>query len=523
MPMKLPRAEELAIAEVLTMPRALSQSLIACAVALSLGAGSAQAQEGAGGGSGVTIVPGFSVSQTATDNNRLSSTNKDAALITALTPSISIASHGGRVIGTLDYSISGLIYLKTDQQNTVQQSLTARGQAELVDKRLFVDVSATIGQQAVSAFGPQSPDRTLANPNQSEVASLYIAPYLVGRIGDLASYELRGSATATSAKDSSLGDSKAGGGSLRLDGLGGRKLGWWASLSTQRSRFGFDGAENENTVANFGLRYLPDPDLQLKVNAGPERTDYLGFLHKGENYGANANWKPSPRTDLLVDWQYHDYGNTHMISFDHRMARSAIRYADTKNVYAGNQTRSAGAGTNYDLLFLQFSSIEPDPVKRDVLVRSFLQALGLSPDAPISSGSLASAPTMTRTQQLSLSLEGLRTTMTGLLSQTTTERLGAIIPTGGDLAQSNRIVMRGGSLTIAHRLTPISSANLTLSAQRSRSDDTGLRTMLRSLIANWTTQLGPRANASLGARHSDFEGSPSYTENAVFGNLAWRF
>jgi uncharacterized protein (PEP-CTERM system associated) len=501
---------------------AAAVSLVLLALGLSTGSVQAQEAEAARSGSGVTIRTGVSLSQTVTDNVSLT-TQKDAALITVLTPNISVTSRGGRVTGTLDYALSGIAYLKTEQKNTYQQSLAARGTAELIEQHFFVDVNATISQQPISAFGTQSTDPTLANSNLSEVASIYIGPFLRGQVSDLLSYELRGNLTETNATESAVGDSRVTGGSLRVDSLRGRKFGWWAALSSQKSQYDLNRTTNETSLANLGLKYQPDPDLQLSINGGPERDDYLGFNQSGTNYGVNLTWLPSPRTNLLLDWQHHEYGDTHMFSFDHRLARSALRYIDTKSVMAGNQSRRVGNGTNYDLLFQQFSSLEPDPVKRDQLVRILLQSMGISSDALVSTGFLEAAPSMQRLQQLAFSLTGVRTTVTATLGATDTERLGTIVPTGGDLAHSNKVHQLAASLTLAHQLTPISSANLTLVHQRSEGDTSSLTTRLRSAILNWTSRFGARAYATAGARYSEFDGAIPYSESAVFANLVLQF
>ena len=78
----------------------------------------------------------------------------------------------------------------------------------------------------------------------------------------------------------------------------------------------------------------------------------------------------------------------------------------------------------------------------------------------------------------------------------------------------------------AYRLTP--NTMITASATALRTEDLGVDAMttrqkLFSLFL--TTQLGPRATASLGVRHAEFE-SPapqaSYRENAVFGAIQFR-
>ena len=86
------------------------------AFALAVSAALAQAQQGgAAASSGVTLVPRLGVTQTWTDNLHLNDQNKDAALITTVSPGFSLTSNSGSLRGTLDYSLNGIAYVKSDQ------------------------------------------------------------------------------------------------------------------------------------------------------------------------------------------------------------------------------------------------------------------------------------------------------------------------------------------------------------------------------------------------------------------------
>jgi len=205
------------------------------------------------------------------------------------------------------------------------------------------------------------------------------------------------------------------------------------------------------------------------------------------------------------------------------MQRSTWRVSDTQSVSQGNQNGVTGTGTIYELLFLQYSGVEPDPVKRDLLVRKELQDRGLSADAIIGYGFLASSPTTLRRQELSFTLQGQRTTLTSSLTQSRSQKLGSASTGGGDLDQTSEVVQRGLSMSLAHRLTPSSSATLSLSRMESRGDDGALSTTMDSIVANWTGRLGIRTSVSLGARYTRFDSATPYRENAIFANLVQQF
>ena len=489
----------------------------------------AWAQDASGRSSGLLVVPRVSVTQTWTDNNALQSDAKDAVLITILAPGVNISSRAGPIRGSLDYALNGILYVKSDQKSRAQQSLTGAAVAELIERTLFIDAQASISQQSASAFGRQTVDSTLANANRSEVATLSLSPYLRGRLAGLASVELRGNVTESSTKDSAVGDTRTSGGSLKVDGVTRGAVNWFGTASSQSSTFRA-GRSYRTEAVNAGLRYRANPELQLGFSVGQERSDLTGDgTRTTATYGLNTLWTLSPRTSLTGDWQHHDYGDSHSLSFNHRMARSAWRFSDVQSVSLGDRlgsgvgTGAAGQRSNYDLLFLQYASQEPDPVKRDALVRSTLQTSGLSPDALATSGFISASPTLQRRQDASFSLQGVRTTVTALLSRSHNRQLGTATLVNDDFAQSTTITQRSASISLSHRLTPDSNVNVSLLDQQTRGDTAAQATTLRSAIASWGGRLGRRGSVSIGGRHTRFEGVTPYTENAVFATVVQQF
>lgn len=500
-------------------------------LALALCAFAAHAQEGESP-PGRAIQPRLAVSQSWTDNLRLSDQNKDAALITTVSPGISIVRNTGSLRGTLDYSLNGITYLKTSYGSQLQNALTANGQAEIVPGTFFIDAQANIGQQNASAFGLQAAPTlgsqgavsALDNPNRRETGTLNVSPLLRGRLGGLASVDLRGNFSITEVRGSALGDSRGSGGSLRVTQLNAGVLGWYLQATTQELES--KGAlSNRNSLATAGLNYRPNPDWAFSINAGKERNDYLsrsGGEQGGFTGGLTVDWTPTPRTRANGNWQRHAYGNSHGLSFEHRMRSSVWRLSDSRSVTLGNAGAMGGVRTNYDLYFLMLASQEPDPVRRDALVRSLLTLLGLPPDAPAAVGFLSAGPSQVRNQVFSFMLQGVRSNVTATVSRSVTGRLGENL-NQGDLASNAHIEQRSYSLSGSYQLSPVSGLSLTASRQESIGDTSGQRTQLTSLTANWNSRLGTRLSVQLGARHSRFEGVIAYSENAAYANLTQQF
>lgn len=494
----------------------------------------AHAQQGEGGGAsaGSSIQPRIGFSQAWTDNLRLSDRDKDAALITTVSPGISIRRNSGSLRGSLDYSLNGISYLKSTQGSQLQNSLSATGQAEIIARTFYVDAQANIGQQNASAFGLQAAPTlgsqgqvsALDNPNRRETGTLNVSPSLRGQLGGFASFDLRGNFSLTEVRGSGLGDSRGSGGTLRIAQLAPGALGWYLQASTQQVK-PYGALSNRVSSLTAGLNYRPDPDWYFMGNVGRERSDYLNAgasAQDGFTGGVTADWTPTPRTRVNANWQRRQFGSSHGLSFEHRMVHSVWRLSDTRTVTLGNTGASGGLRTNYDLYFLLFASIEPDPVKRDELVRSRLLALGLSPDAPLAVGFLSTGPSQLRNQQFSFTLQGLRTTLTANVVRAVTSRLGDNL-NQGDLANTSRIEQRSYSLSAGYQLSPVSALSLTASRQETIGEPNSPRTQLTSLMANWTGRLGSRISVQLGARHSRFESVTPYAENAAYANLTQQF
>ncbi len=502
------------------------------ALAVITAAAHAQQGDSAGVASSSAIQPRLGFSLGWTDNLKLSDHDKDAALITTVSPGISIVRNSGALRGSLDYSLNGIAYLKSSQRSQVQNSLSASGQAEIVPRTLYVDAQASIGQQSASAFGLQSAPTlgsqgaisALDNPNRRETGTLNVSPVLHGQLGGFANFDLRGNFSITEVRGSGLGDSRGTGSTLRVNQLNPGLLGWYLQASTQQVR-PTGALSNRTSSLTGGLNYRPDPDWSFTVNAGRERNDYLSSAAGGKDGvtgGITADWTPTPRTRVNGNWQRHQYGNSHGLSFEHRMVHSVWRLSDTRTVTLGNTGALGGVRTNYDLYFLMFATLEPDPIKRDASVRAFLQLQGLSPDSPASLGFLSTGPSQLHNQMLSFTLQGLRTSLTASLSRAVTSRLGSGL-NQGDLANNSQVDQRSISLSGSYQLSPVSGLALTASRQQTIGDPNTPRTQLTSLTANWNARLGSRISLQLGVRHSGFDGVVTYSENAAYATLTQQF
>ena len=490
-------------------------------------AGAAHAQDASGQGAGAqrstSLTPRFSSTLTLTDNVQPNSPTKDGAIIVQLSPGLNFASKSGRLRGFLDYSLNSLSYLKSTARSNFQNALSAALTFEAIDNWAYVDLRSSINQQAISAFGVQSSDNALSNPNRAEVWSLNVAPYVRGNVASVAHYEARVNLATTNTRNSSVGDSTTKGVQLSLGGLSrGSLLNWSANGSTQTVDFK-QGRSTNNASAQATLTLNALQDLRLSASGGFESNNFVSVnTQSNSTYGMGMNWTPTERTKLSAQANHRFFGNGHSVSFEHRFARSIWRFSDSKDVSTSTgQSNAVSPGTNYDLFYTLFTSLEPDPVKRAIFVSNYLQANGVNPSAAAIGGFLNSAPTLVNRQDLSYALSGVRDTLMVQATRSESSRLDSLSAGPSD---SNLVRQRGISLGLTHRLTPNSAASFTLSQQKTSGALSSQSSTLRSILANWSASLGARTTVLLGARYASYSATlNSYNEKAIYSSLTRQF
>ena len=475
----------------------------------------------------MTITPRIAITETLTDNVRLSSVDRQSEQTTEISPGIRIIVNGARLKGYFDYSLTEVLYAKNSSPRRTLNSLNSFGTLEAIQNWAFVDFSGMISRQAISAFGNPLIDNTSINTNQAEVATYRLSPYIRGRIGDLVSYEARYSRTITRT------DAVAGSGVTTTDAVGRisgdsafRNLGWRVDASQQSVDYTI-GRPTKSDRLSLGLSYTVTPQLNIFVNAGREANNYASL--ENQSYGTRGfglRWSLSERTSLSASRDYRFFGEGHNVSFAHRTARTAWRFSDIRGISTTpTQTGITNQGLNYDILYSQFASIEPDPILRAQLVNAFLQTNGLNPNAIATRGFLPSAVTLERRQDLLFALLGVRDTITFIATRNESRRLDTLSTGVDDLSTSSLVRQRGLSVNYSHRLTPDYSLGVLASQQNTAGSSALQNTTLRLVNVSLTGRVGKKSFASVGARHANAStgGIGSYVENAVFANLTVQF
>lgn len=467
-----------------------------------------------------------SLTETFTDNYLLTGIQPESDLVTRLTAGVGLNSQSGRTKGFLDYSLSGLIYARHSESNQLQNTLNANFSAELSEGRSRLDVRAGISQSAISAFRLQPGINSLNQGNATELRYLSLAPVVYGPLGPYLRYTATLNASLSDAKGTDLGNSSLTTATVRIEPMAPQRLGWAVDGTTSKSDFKAGRTTTTSRLNGTAFYPITDLDLRLSASAGTELTDLNTLQRKGyATYGAGAVWTPSPRTNLTANFEERSFGRTHNLSLEHRTALTTWRVSDSRSVSTVNGENGAGSrGTAYNLLFAQFASIEPDPVKRADLVNSVLLRSGISPTAQINPSFLNSGVSLQDLQEVSVALRGVRSTAVLSYTRTTTSRLDNFTTAADDLSQSSRIHLQGFSLDLSHRLTPVSSLNLLLSDQRGNGDLSTQSNRQRQASLLYTLRPSERGSLSVGLRRALYLSQPNpFDETAIFATYGTRF
>ncbi len=487
---------------------------------MAFGPGLAIAQDG-GGGRSTNLTASVDTQLSYVVNSRTGGLS-GGEFVAEVRPGLQISSRSGRVVGSLSYALGLRHHSRANDGDDVQHQLSANFSAEAVERWMYVDGTASVSQQTVSAFGQQTaPGSTQNNPNRIEVATVSLSPYVRGVFGSAINYEARLTGNATNGRHSMAADSSGTTGSLSLSSaIGGTAFGWGLLGLTQTSSFRA-GRETKNDRYSASLSYTPDVDLSFSLRGGQETTDIASASKTTyNNWGVGATWRPTPRTRAQFDTDDRYFGRSYRVLLEHRLASSSVQFSSNRDSSSGADGGAGQRITLYQVFFAQFASIQPDPVLRDLLVTDFLRAQNLDPNAVVSGGFLNTAVTVQQRHQLTLSYAGLR--MAGSLQAYASN--SRVVDASAVTAANQNTRQWGYLANASYRLTPNESLALTGSRLVTQATATQGSTNLKSLSLSLSSQLARRTSASLSVRYSVFNSATdAYREAGVTASLSQRF
>lgn len=479
--------------------------------------------------------PSVRLRQTYTDNVGLSAdADRRGRFITSVSPGFSVTNNSPRLTLRANYTLNYFASSgDSDDTPETRSQLQAGARATLIDELLFVDASASIAQQAVSAFGPQINDNDFARANRAEVKTLRVSPYLRHQFGSAAVLQARYNHDEVDSGRALFGRSTSDTANISLaSGPLFRRVGWGLNLNAQElseARFGDSSVRS----AGANLNYMLLRSFSLTAAAGYDEYDYasLGGKTKGKFYHLGFNWVPSPRTSLGASAGKRFYGDSYSLRALHRSRRTVwnVNYDDSVSNARGQSVIPAGTdtATTIDrLLMAQF----PDPAMRAQAVEAFIRANNLPPALADNLNYLSNRYSLYRQLRASAGFNTARTTVIISAFGSRREAL-SVRPEGspvidlGDLTLNDDVRQRGASAVASMRLTGRSALTVSLTESRSQAGSTDLEASNTALRVAMTRRFSPRANASVEARTAkgSTSGRAGYRENAVSAALSLTF
>lgn len=482
------------------------------------------------------VTPGVDLRETYTDNaNQATSEFARSQFVTELAPSLSIANNGPRL--KLNAAIIEHLYAYSGDRpagtSSSQLQLSADARAKLVEDLLFFDASASIGQQAISAFGPQvNRSNGYSSANRAEVRTYRISPYLSHHFGSTATAELRYTRDSVKAGNGGLADSQADTVSLSIaSGPSFHTLGWGLQYNRQdlddslarKSRV-------ETALANLQLRIAPT--FALTANGGYDKYDYQGFGAKtaGKTYALGFAWTPSLRTSIQASAGRHYFGKSYSLAATHRSRSSvwSVNYSDAVTNSRDQFLLPATINTAA-MLDRLFSANIPDPVARQQAVDAYIRATGLPPTLADSINYFSNRYFLQKQFLASAAFNMPRTTTivsvnatkrTALSSQQADSALfGSTL-----LSLNDDTKQKGASVVVNYRISSRTGLNLALNNTRSESLSTGIKNNQQFLSLAVTRQLQRKLKGAVELRHNQgnaaIQGGRTYRENAISASLS---
>lgn len=497
----------------------------------------------------VKFTPTVTATETYSDNVTLA--RDDLArgqFVSELAPGFMLEERSRRLTLSANYQMHLYKYSGDETgTNGSTSSLQANARAVMIDELLFLDASASVGQQAVSAFGQQAAGNNYASANRANVKAYQITPSLVHQFGALASGTLRLSHNSVDAGGNGLGHST--GDSLAaslVNGAAFGRVGW--GLNYQRTELD-DGVTGNTTTQSLMLQgsYALSSAFRLTVSAGDEKYDYGttagasqsgGPGNTGRSWSAGFNWAPSARTSLAATFGRRYFGKTYSLNGSHRSRNTiwTLGYNEDVTTSRGNFLSQSNVSTA-SIVDALFTATIPDPVARAQAVAAFILASGLPASVVNTTNYLSNRYQLQKNLQASVGLTATRSTL--ILSATNTKRNAlSTLQADSELlggfasALNDDVVQRGVNASASYQVSPRSTISASATTQRIESLTTGTVDHSKSVRLNLSRQFGDKLRGNVELRRVEGNlgqliqpngqpvGAGTYHENAVSATLS---
>ena len=473
------------------------------------------------------VDPSIRAEATLTNNaNYEQSAQREGDLVFSVQPAVGFHREGPRLRVAGSASLNFIGYADGTQTSRILPYANVLASLEAIDQLFYIDAALQANQSLINPFLPRSDASSTFNKYTYVQGS--VSPYLQGNFATNWRYLVRSdnSYTYTTQSDAALDNAYHGRHRAEVARIA-TPLG--GSFRVQRDVTQFDdlrSVDQELDVALATINYAFTPQFTAGVRGGYERTNYTRTEESGPIYGAELEWRPGPQTRLGGFWEHRFFGPSYQFGASSRMRRfaanlSASRYVTT---YPQEILTLPATGNVSGLLNAILTARFPDPVERAQQVQDLIERQGLPSSLPAGVSIFSRNANVVNSASGSVALIGMRNTLALNLYYLKTKTLpDAAIPVTFITLNDN--TQRGVSLSLSHRLTPVTSLNATATRWETRGIDQTAALISDENIfrVQASRQLTPRSSAFVGARYRQQDSTSGAigdsTEAAIFVGL----
>jgi uncharacterized protein (PEP-CTERM system associated) len=472
----------------------------------------------------VRVTPTLDTELTWTDNVDAEPNGRDDFIL-EVTPGISVSRTAGRMTGSLSARLRNLMYFNESDENTSFVSLNGTGTFEAIEDLLFIDASAGITRNNLSAFSGRGPGDPLSVDSNDETRTWSITPRLESDLefGEAGRGSVRYSSRGVSSNSSGLGDQQVDTWDLSLSDPGGFRFFGWGIDYSRTDLDGGDSSTAPQTEETLRGTLFANISSQFRLRGivGRESNDYEdGVENSSDIVGGGFDWYPTDRTAILATAEDRFFGTGYDVSFNHRMSRSVWFFNASRDT--SSFARDLGEVLVFDQGCFELVS-DPayrpditDPLERQRLLLDCLGVIALRTNSAYIDRSIGGG----------FSLLGVRNTLSFSVTRSDSSNLSesTVLLPDDDFRTTDKVRTTSATVSWNHQLTGTSSLEASITRSRSEAaDDPDLDTRRLTGTIGVTRTLGPNTQGALRYRYQDSNGSDNYTENSITASLGMRF
>ena len=466
---------------------------------------------------------------TWTDNAALTSnTTKKSDVLSEISPSVLATANRPDARGTVSYGLRAINALNNTIPNALLHDFRGFGDLGLGSERLRLTARGFATNGVGSPFALSSVDAaTTPATNRVLYKRLELSPYFLGRIDDVADYQIRYRAGYY---DSGVPDLRTNENTLIGTARSNNEfsqIGWQMSAQTSQRRFD-NGFDYGTSALVMTAMFASSPAFRAGLSANYSRVaivvDEQG-RSSGWGPGFLMSFTPSERTSLNLIGARQYYGDTGSLRLAHRAPSWS---------FSMNAQRALVSPLETSILFLdpsqQFGIADGRPTNNPIADGLILQGLANPAGTLFVTGLSTAAVTLETGLNASFGIIGgansvvwtVFSTRRSAVPLTADAQAGLPSSLGGTIISSS-----GGNVSYRFALSGTSSLILrgTVSNWRNESDDA--KSQVQSLSAGYYAQLTPNWRGSFELRRSKQRSGGSalarYDQDAVVVSADARF